>query len=156
MQCKTVSILSQYFSITTFMLKVLKDISLSPLDNIHKTQSTWKKHSLILGSKARENVKIIYEFSQELGNTVIIRDIHIYRHRHWYTVSANKHQVKAWKCLVAQSYPPLCDPMECSPPDSSLCLWNSPGKNTGVGWHALLQSTRYLLIYCWLSIQWNS
>ena len=27
----------------------------------------------------------------------------------------------------------LCDPMDCSPP------WNSPGKNTGVGSHSLLQ-----------------
>ena len=32
----------------------------------------------------------------------------------------------------------LCDPMDCSPPDSSY-PWNSPGKNTGVGCRALLQ-----------------
>ena len=32
----------------------------------------------------------------------------------------------------------LCDPMDCSLPGSSIC-WNSPGKNTGVGCHALLQ-----------------
>ena len=30
----------------------------------------------------------------------------------------------------------LCNPMGCSPPSSS---WDSPGKNTGVGCHALLQ-----------------
>ena len=30
-------------------------------------------------------------------------------------------------CLV------LCSPMDCSPP------WNFPGKNTGVGYHFLLQ-----------------
>ena len=30
------------------------------------------------------------------------------------------------------SCPTLCDPMDCSPP-RLLCLWNSPGKNTGVG-----------------------
>ena len=29
----------------------------------------------------------------------------------------------------------LCDPMDCR----LLCLWNSPGKNTGVGCHVLLQ-----------------
>ena len=29
--------------------------------------------------------------------------------------------------------------MDCSPPDSSLCPWNSPGKNTGVDSHSLLQ-----------------
>ena len=32
----------------------------------------------------------------------------------------------------------LCDPMDCSLPGSSIC-WDSPGKNTGVGCHALLQ-----------------
>ena len=41
-------------------------------------------------------------------------------------------------CLVAQSCPPLCDPMDCSPPSSSV-HGNSSGKNTGVGCHALLQ-----------------
>ena len=39
--------------------------------------------------------------------------------------------------LVAQSCPTLCDPMACSPPGSSV-LGDSPGKNTGVGFHALL------------------
>ena len=29
----------------------------------------------------------------------------------------------------------LCDPMDCG----IFCLWNSPGKNTGVGCHFLLQ-----------------
>ena len=41
-------------------------------------------------------------------------------------------------CLVAQPCPTLCDPMDCSPP-VFLCPWDFPGKNTGVGWHALLQ-----------------
>ena len=31
----------------------------------------------------------------------------------------------------------LCDPVDCSPPGSSS--WNSPGKNTGMGSHSLLQ-----------------
>ena len=34
-----------------------------------------------------------------------------------------------------QSCPTLCVPMDCSPPGS----WDSLGKNTGVGCHALLQ-----------------
>ena len=33
--------------------------------------------------------------------------------------------------------PTWCDPMDCSPPGFSL--WASPGKNTGVGGHVLLQ-----------------
>ena len=41
-------------------------------------------------------------------------------------------------CLVAQSCPTLCDPMDCSPPGSSIHE-DSPGKNTRVGCHALLQ-----------------
>ena len=41
-------------------------------------------------------------------------------------------------CLVAQSGPILCDPMDCSPPGPSV-HGDSPGKNTGVGCRALLQ-----------------
>ena len=41
-------------------------------------------------------------------------------------------------CLVAQSCPTLSDPMDCSPQGSSV-HGDSPGKNTGVGCHALLQ-----------------
>ena len=35
------------------------------------------------------------------------------------------------KVLATQLCPILCNPMVCS--------WNSPGKNTGVGFHSLLQ-----------------
>ena len=35
-------------------------------------------------------------------------------------------------CLI------LCNPMDCSPPGASV-PWDYPGKNTGVGCHALLQ-----------------
>ena len=41
------------------------------------------------------------------------------------------------KALVIESCQTLCDPMHHSLPDS--CPWNSPGKNTGVGSHFLLQ-----------------
>ena len=43
-------------------------------------------------------------------------------------------------CLVTQSCPTLCDSMDCSPPGSSV-HGDSPGKNTEVGCHALLQGT---------------
>ena len=46
--------------------------------------------------------------------------------------------VCAVQCLVAKSCPTLCNPMDCSLPGSSV-LGDSPGKNTGVGCHALLQ-----------------
>ena len=41
-------------------------------------------------------------------------------------------------CLFAQLCPTLCDPMDCNPPGSSVHR-DSPGKNTGVSFHALLQ-----------------
>ena len=41
-------------------------------------------------------------------------------------------------CLVARSCLILSDPMDCSPPGSSV-HGDSPGKNTGVGCPALLQ-----------------
>ena len=40
--------------------------------------------------------------------------------------------------LVTQLCLTLCDPTDCSPPGSSV-HGDSPGKNTGVGCHALLQ-----------------
>jgi len=41
-------------------------------------------------------------------------------------------------CLVTQSCLTLCNPKDCSPPGSSV-HGDSPGSNTGVGCHALLQ-----------------
>ena len=41
-------------------------------------------------------------------------------------------------CLVPQSCPILGDPMNCSPPCSSV-HGDSPGKNTEIGYHTLLQ-----------------
>ena len=37
------------------------------------------------------------------------------------------------KVLIIQLFPTLCNPMDCS-----LCPWNSPGQNTGVGSLSLL------------------
>ena len=46
--------------------------------------------------------------------------------------------VLKWKSEseVTESCPTLCDPVDCSPPG---CLWDFPGKNTGLGCHFLLQ-----------------
>ena len=41
-------------------------------------------------------------------------------------------------CVCAQLCPTLCDPMDCSPPRSSV-HGIFPGKNIGVGCHFLLQ-----------------
>ena len=45
-------------------------------------------------------------------------------------------KVKVW---VTQSCPTLCNPMDCSPPGSSVHIIPSQGKNTGMGSHSLLQ-----------------
>ena len=42
------------------------------------------------------------------------------------------------KCLVTQSCPTLCDPINCCPPGFSV-HGDSPGRNIRVGCHALLQ-----------------
>ena len=42
------------------------------------------------------------------------------------------HGPVTYLCLVAQSCQTLCDPMDCSPPASSVHR-DFPGKNTGVG-----------------------
>ena len=59
-------------------------------------------------------------------------------------------------CLVAESRQTLCDPMNCSLAGSSV-HGDSPGKNTGVGCHALLHgifttqgSNPGLLHYRWI------
>ena len=41
------------------------------------------------------------------------------------------------KVVVAQRCLTVCDPMDCDP--RLLSPWDSPGKNTGVGSHSLLQ-----------------
>ena len=41
-------------------------------------------------------------------------------------------------CLVAQSCPTVCNPIDCSLPGFPV-HGDSPGKNTGVGCHAFLQ-----------------
>ena len=41
-------------------------------------------------------------------------------------------------CISTWNKYKLCNPMDCKPA-RLLCLWNSPGKNTGAGCHALLQ-----------------
>ena len=50
-------------------------------------------------------------------------------------------------CLVAQLCPTLYDPMDCSPPGSSVHR-DSPGKNAGVGCHSSLQGL-------FLTQEWN-
>ena len=64
----------------------------------------------------------------------------------------------AMLCLVTLSCPTLCDPMDCSPPGSSA-HGDSPGKNTGVGCHFLLQgisSTQGLNLHLLCPLHWQA
>ena len=62
----------------------------------------------------------------------------MYVHIHIYTHLCIYIHTHAVLCLVPQSCPTLCNPMDCFLPDSSVHEV-SPGKNTGVGCLALLQ-----------------
>ena len=59
----------------------------------------------------------------------------------WTTRGETLHLLRTYThhcCLVTQPCPTLCNSMACSPPGSSV-HGDSPGKDTGVGCHALLQ-----------------
>ena len=64
-------------------------------------------------------------------------------------------------CSVTQLCSTLCDPMDCSPPGSSV-HGKSPGKNTGVSCHALLQGifptqgSNLGLLHCRQILYWLS
>ena len=53
----------------------------------------------------------------------------------WHVYTTDIHE----EVKVAQSCPTLCDPVDFSPP-GFLVYGDSPGKNTGVDCHALLQA----------------
>ena len=55
-----------------------------------------------------------------------------------YLKCLNYQKFNCCRCLVIQSCPTLCDPVNCSPPGSSV-HGDSPGQNAGVGCHFLLQ-----------------
>ena len=67
------------------------------------------------------------------------RYLHAPKKQCWYIfLSKLLGKERAMLCLVTQLCPTLCNPMDCSPPGSSVHR-DSSGKNTGVGCHALLQ-----------------
>ena len=56
----------------------------------------------------------------------------------WQQAMCGIYMCRAVLCLVTQLHLTLCYPVDCSPSGSSV-LGDSPGKNTGVGCHFLLQ-----------------
>ena len=70
----------------------------------------------------------------------------------WYTTTYNNifNLSCAVLCLVAQSCLILSNPMDCSLPGSSV-HGDSPGKNTRIGCHALLQGSSQPRDETWVS-----
>ena len=92
------------------------------------------KRCLLLGRKALTNLDSI------LKSRDIILPTNIYLIKAVaFSVSYTDVRVGPYRrqCSI-QSCPTLCNPKDCSPPGSSV-LGDSPGKNTEVGCHALLQ-----------------
>ena len=74
-------------------------------------------------------------------NCFIFRDMDRLRDPHTEGGESERVEQIPYLCMYVLSLqlcPTLCDPMDCSPP-GSFVHDGSPGKNTGVGFHALLQ-----------------
>ena len=89
------------------------------------------RRHLLLGRKARTNLDSILKSS----DITLPTKVHL--------VKAMVFPVVMYGCAAAaakllQSWPTLCNPIDGSPPGSPS-PWDSPGKNTGVGCHFLLQ-----------------
>ena len=102
--------------------------------------------SLIKGKKERVQINKIrnereYQPISQKKNqntiTVIHEQVGQSRSRETFKTLDKDQTNKRQMSLVAQLCPTLCDPMDCSSPGSSV-HGDSPGKNTGVGCHALL------------------
>ena len=82
---------------------------------------------------------------RECSNFILLHvAVQFSQHRYWrdciFSVisSCFLHRRSLLLCVVAQSCLTLCDTMDCSLPGTSV-HGDSPGKNSGVGCHALLQ-----------------
>ena len=95
----------------------------------HCQLSSGSNHTLSLGSWA--------PFHGDSAAPCWASSCNKHKHPPYSAYSAGTHD--AILCLVAQLCLTLCDPMDCSPPGS--CPWDSPGTNTGVVCHALLQGS---------------
>ena len=73
----------------------------------------------------------LYSFTRENPAAVFV-----FPKYKWYQSACKL--IRKWKSEGAQSCPTFCNPMNCSPPSSSI-HWDCPGKSTGVGCHCLLQ-----------------
>ena len=101
------------------------------IQNVPELRVTWGRREWILGS------------SMSLLPGVYWRPLQ------FRTPSKLVHEIS----IVTQSCPTLCDPMDCISPGSSV-HGDSPGKNTGVGCHFLLQGSNLGLLH-WRQILYH-
>ena len=81
----------------------------------------------------------VFELLQSLCKTLMKEELFAMNEpRTWFPEIQSTPGEKKEKNEVAQWYPTLCNPMDCSP-TKLLCPWDFPGKDTGVGCHFLLQ-----------------
>ena len=102
---------------------------------------------------SKEDIPVINRYMERCSTSLIIRGMQIRITTRYHLTSIRMDIIKKTrnnKCLQGcgkkgtlyivakplQSCPTLCDPIDGSPPESP---WDSPGKNTGVGCHFLLQ-----------------
>ena len=86
---------------------------------------------LVLGTRAWGHLNPPCHLSGRGGGWILPR---LRRRGHWEAQRGIRFGPSPCLVLKAQSCLTLCHPMDCS-----LCLWDFPGKNTGVGSHSLLQ-----------------
>ena len=102
--------------------------------------SLWSNSHIHMGElteKQTWDFRIIWEAHESIVLINLSLYIYIYIHAHTHT-HTYIYILCAVLCLVTQLYPTLCNPMDCNSPGFSVHGY-SPGKNTGVGCHALLQ-----------------
>ena len=100
--------------------------------NLYSSYSTWthSSHQICIVFTFPISVKL-YHYSPTCPNQKLRSYLRY--------ISLTKHtQSIPVLYLVTQSCPTICNPMDCSPPGSSI-HGDSPGKNTRVDCHALLQ-----------------
>jgi len=96
--------------------------------------SLWSNSHIHMGElteKQTWHFRIIWEAHE----SIVLINLSLYTHTHTHT---HTHILCVVLCLVTQLYLTLCHPMDCNSPGFSV-HGDSPGKNTGVGCHALLK-----------------
>ena len=110
---------------------VTPDSSPPPPPAVPDIPSLWEVQPRCLG----EPGKVVWRAKLVLSTRFFFREV-----RRGIRGREREHLRECVLCSVTQLCPTLQDPMDCSPPGSSV-HGDFPGNNTGVGWHALLQGS---------------